>query len=78
MQYEEGELSLIAVMWWDQKDKGWVRATYCTNKPIGGYKFIMQSDQLNDQLIQSVAGGGMYLPDNLKKKFFPGKKNWSR
>jgi len=80
IEYDNGKLSLIAVLWYDNKEKGWVRATYSTNtnNANNGYNFLMPSDKIDDKIIQRVCSAGMYLPDNLKKKYFPGKKNWSR
>jgi hypothetical protein len=30
------------------------------------------------ELIQQVAGEGMNLPDELKTKYFPGKRKWEQ
>lgn len=75
--YEDGKLSLVAVMW-ESNSNGLVRASYCTTKPVAGYDFLLPSDVLNESLLQKVSGYGMNLPDNLKKKYFPGKFDWER
>jgi hypothetical protein len=73
----DDKLSLLAVLW-ESNERGWVRASYCTTKPMNGYKFLMPDEEISSYLIQRVAGGGMNLPDNLKKKYFPGKRAWER
>jgi len=75
--YKDNKIGEIAVLW-QSNERGWVRASYCTTKPIGGYKFLMPDETLSPDLIQKVAGYGMNLPDNLKKKYFPGKRMWER
>ena len=75
--YAENKLEEIAVMW-QSNEMGWVRASYCNTKPIGGYKFLLPNEELSPKLIQQVAGQGMNLPDDKKKKFFPGKHKWER
>lgn len=77
MVYKENKLEEIAVLW-QENERGWVRASYSNTKPIGGYEFLMPNEKLDDNLIQRVAGAGMNLPDNKKKKYFPGKKQWGR
>lgn len=76
-QYEDGLLSLIAVLW-QSNEAGWVRASYCTREPCSGYKFIKPKDELSDYFIQRVAGAGMNLPGILKEKYFPGIRLWER
>lgn len=76
-EYQDNKLSLVAVLW-QSNEMGWVRASYCTTKPVQGYKFLMPDEELTSHLIQRVAGAGMNLPDNLKKKYFPGKRLWDR
>lgn len=76
IDYLDGEIKIVAVLW--QSGLGWVRASYCTTKPCSGYKQLQPNEKLSDQLIQDVAGKGMNLPDNLKKKYFPGKRNWEK
>ena len=76
-EYTNNKLSLMAVLW-QSNEMGWVRATYCNTEPIGGYKFLSPDEEVSPKLIQSVAGSGMNLPDNLKKKYFPGKRLWEK
>lgn len=75
--YKNNVMEEIAVLW-QSNERGWVRASYFNRKPIGGYGYLLPSHKLNDELIQEVAGQGMNLPDNLKKKYFPGKREWER
>lgn len=76
--YKDNKLIELAVLWQSNREFNWVRASYSTTQPMGGYKFIQPGDVMNEELIQRVAGAGMNLPDNLKKKYFPGKRNWER
>ncbi|HBZ67563.1 MAG TPA: hypothetical protein DEO70_12065 [Bacteroidales bacterium] len=73
-----GILAEIAVLWVSNEEEGWVRASYATTKPIWGYKYLMPEEMISDRLIQEVAGLGMNLPDDKKKKFFPGKRKWEQ
>ena len=75
LTYKDGQLKETAVLW-ESNEQGWVRATYATNKPTMGYKFLTAKDEPSPRLFQSVAGLGMNLPDNKKKKYFPGKHLW--
>jgi hypothetical protein len=77
LEYSNNELSLIAVMW-QSNERGWVRASYCNTDPRSGYISLMPGEILSPKLIQQVAGQGMNLPDNLKRKYFPGKKPWEQ
>jgi hypothetical protein len=77
LEQNNNTITLVAVLW-QSNEMGWVRASYCTQAPVQGYKFLMPDEELNNDLIQSVAGAGMNLPDNLKKKYFPGKYSWER
>ena len=78
MTYENNELTSIAVLWVSDSEHNWVRASYSTTKPIGGYRFLIGNETPNMDEIQLVAGLGMNLPDDLKKKYFPGKRKWER
>lgn len=75
--YEKAKLKQLAVLW-VSNDEGGVRATYCTDKPANGYGFLLPDAKLTDEQLQKVAGYGMYLTPELKKKFFPGKRKWDR
>lgn len=75
--YKDNKISEIAVLW-QSNPRGWVRASYCTARPCSGYKFIMQNEILSPELIQSVAGQGMNLPDDKKSIYFPGKREWEK
>lgn len=75
LTFENEKLSGVAVLW---DDNGAVRATFSALNPKAGYQSITSSDQITTQLLQRVAGGGDYLDEAQKKKFFPGKRNWSR
>jgi len=74
---ENNKLSLVAVLW-QSNEMGWVRASYSITKPMQGYNFLTPNEVLTNELIQRVAGSGMNLPDNYKKKYFPGKRLWER
>jgi len=74
--YDNGRPAIVAVLWESNQDYKWVRATYCVNKPTPGYDHINAYDQVSEVLFQKVAGYGMNLPDNLKRKFFPGRRKW--
>lgn len=76
--YKNGMMEEMAVLWVSNEKEGWVRASYATSKPIGGYKFLTPNDTLSTQLVQTVAGQGMNLPDEKKEKLFPGKRKWER
>jgi len=76
-EYQDNKILLIAVLW-QSNEMGWVRASYCTKRPCSGFKFLLESDNVSEKLIQDVAGSGINLPDKLKKKYFPGKRLWER
>ena len=76
-KYKDNQLIGIAVLW-ESNEKGWVRASYSTNLPRQGYKFIMPNELISPKLIQEVAGAGMNLPDEKKKVYFPGKRLWEK
>lgn len=75
LTFDNEKLSEVAVLW---EDGGSVRATYSTLNPKAGYSTITSKDEITPHLLQRVAGGGSYLDEAQKKKFFPGKRNWSR
>jgi hypothetical protein len=75
--YSDNKLQELAVLWESNED-GSVRATYANTKPIGGYEFLRPDAEISQKLIQKVAGAGMNLRDDQKKKYFPGKRNWER
>lgn len=73
--YKNGKLQEVAVLWDDQ---GAVRATFSDNRPKGGYHFLKGEEEVSSKLFQEVAGTGSYLDDELKSKYFPGDRPWSR
>lgn len=75
--FKGNQLEELAVLW-QENELGWVRATFCDNKPKNGYKFLMPKDELNLKLLQDVAGLGQNLPDEKKDKYFSGKRLWGR
>lgn len=77
-KYHDGALQELAVLWVSNEKLGLVRASYANTKPTWGYKWLMAKETLSEELCQEVAGTGMNLTDNLKKKFFPGKHNWEQ
>jgi hypothetical protein len=77
IEYRENKIDEIAVLW-QSNERGWVRASYCTTKHIMGYGYLLPTDILSPELIQKVAGQGPNLPDDKKKKYFPGKRMWER
>ena len=78
MTYENNKLTSIAVLWISSVLLNWVRASYATTGVNSGYFFLRGNENPTMDEIQLVAGKGMNLPDNLKKKYFPGKRNWER
>jgi hypothetical protein len=75
--YHENKIVEIAVLW-ESNERGWVRSSYCTTQPRQGYKFLLPNEVLSQELIQRVAGYGMNLPDEKKKIYFPGKREWEQ
>ena len=73
--FENDQLKEVAVLW---DDKGAVRATYSNSTPKMGYDFLLPRDEVSPKLLQRVAGQGSYVDEQRKKKYFPGKRNWSR
>jgi len=77
IEYQNNSITELAVLW-QSNERGWVRASYCTTKPCSGYAFLSINELLRPELIQQVAGQGMNLPDELKTKYFPGKRKWEQ
>jgi len=77
IEYQNNSITELAVLW-QSNERGWVRASYCTTKPCIGYAFLSTNELLRPELIQQVAGEGMNLPDELKTKYFPGKRKWEQ
>jgi len=75
--YKNDQIEEISVLW-ESNPRGWVRASYATSNTCYGYKFIMPGEELTPGLIQEVAGYGMNLPDDKKKIYFPGNRNWEQ
>ena len=75
LMFENKKLKEVAVLW---DDHGMVRATYSTLDPRAGYANITAKDDITPGLLQKVAAGGSYVDEKRKKKYFPGKRNWSR
>lgn len=73
--YDNNQLKEVAVLW---DDNGNVRATYSTLDPRAGYENLASNAVVNPQLFQKVAAGGSYVDEKRRKKYFPGKRNWSR
>lgn len=73
--FENNKLKEVAVLW---ADKEFVRATSITSEPSAGYETLGSGSEVSPKLLQRVAGRGSYLDDKRKKKYFPGKRNWSR
>jgi len=73
--FENDKLKEVAVLW---ADKEQVRATSITSEPNAGYETLGSGSEISPQLLQRAAGGGSYLDDKRKKKYFPGKRNWSK
>ncbi len=72
---ENGKPEEVAVLW---QDGDGVRATYVNDQPIGGYQFIHPNDVEGEDFFQRVAARGQYVTDKQKKKYFPGKRKWTR
>lgn len=75
--FDENHVKEIAVLW-QSDDKGSVRATYCTNRAVNGYKYLRVGEPLSMGLLQEVAGYGMNLPDDKKVVYFPGRRKWDK
>jgi hypothetical protein len=73
--FENEKLKEVAVLW---DDNGFVRATYSTLDPRAGYANLTVTDNITPQLLQRVAAGGSYVDETRRKKYFPGKRKWSR
>jgi predicted P-loop ATPase/GTPase len=73
---EKENLREVAVLW---ADNDYCRATYAKSNSVNSaYASLRPNDILHSDLIQEIAGEGAYLPEALKKKYFPKIKNWSR
>jgi hypothetical protein len=75
LKYENEKLVEVAVLW---DDHGYVRATYSTLNPRAGYENLYTNDIISPELLQRVAAGGSYVDETRRKKYFPGKRKWSR
>lgn len=75
LTFKNNILIEVAVLW---SDDGSVRGTYSTLNPKSGYATLSSNDVINPQLFQKVAGGGSYLDDAQKNKYFPGERKWSK
>jgi hypothetical protein len=73
--FENDKLIEVAVLW---KDNSFVRATYSTLNPRSGYQNLTTKDSISPELFQKVAGGGSYLDQERKNKYFPGDRKWSK
>lgn len=71
----DGYVELLAVLW---EDGDFVRATLANYYAFQGYEYIKPKTSISNDLIQRVANAGRYLTDEEKKKYFPGKRKWSR
>lgn len=65
----------VAVLW---RDGDAYRATYADRQEKAGYVQLKADSELTEQLFQQVAGYGLYLSAEQKKKLFPDITNWSR
>ena len=77
-EFKDGKLDKVAVLWVSNPNDNWVRASFFTREIQYGYGYLKENDELSGQLLQQVAGLGPNLPDELKKKYFPGKHKWER
>lgn len=73
--FENENLKEVVVLW---ADKDSLRATYATSKLMDGSVSFSEKEPITNELFQRVAGAGIYLDDDRKKKYFPNVKNWSR
>lgn len=73
--FEGEKLKEVAVLW---DDNGYVRATYSTLNPKAGYENLTVNDTISPALFQRVAGGGSYVDEDRRKRYFPGNRKWSR
>ncbi len=72
---ENGKPKEVAVLW---QDGDGVRATYVNDQPTRCYKFILPNDVIDADFFQEVAAYGHYITDKQRKKYFPGKREWTR
>ena len=77
-EFKNGKLDKIAVLWVSNPDSNWVRGSFFTREVQYGYGYLQDKHELNNQLLQEVAGCGPNLPDQLKAKYFPGDWKWER
>jgi len=75
-EFKDGKLDKVVVLWISNPNDNWVRASFFTREIQYGYGYLKDNDEFSIQLLQQVAGTGANLPNELKKKYFPGKYNW--
>ncbi len=68
IEFKNNELFRITVL--VEMSKGDVRAIYADTKPKGGYLFLSPKEEINNKLLQKVAGKGSERND--KDDMFPG------
>lgn len=73
--FENEKLEEVAVLW---DDNGSVRATYSTSNNASGFDSLKPHDTVSPELFKRIARTGMYIDEARRKKYFPGKRNWSR
>ena len=68
IEFKNNQLFRITVL--VEMSKGDVRAIYADTKPNGGYIFLKPNQELNNELLQEIAGYGSERND--KDDMFPG------
>lgn len=68
IEFRNNELFRITVL--VEMSRGDVRAIYADTKPKAGYFFLLPNQEVNNKLLQDVAGGGAERRD--KNEMFPG------
>lgn len=68
IEFQNNQLFRITVL--VEMSKGDVRAIYADTKPKCGYMFLMPDQELNNELLQEIAGYGSERAD--KDDMFPG------
>lgn len=75
LTFNDEKLTEVAVLW---DDNGFVRATYSTSQQTAGYAHITPNSSISMELFQEIAGYGIYVDEVRRKKYFPGKRKWSK
>lgn len=70
--YKDEKINVLYVLWESNPD-GSTRATYISKGTMCGYKTLLHSDVLNDDLIQECCATGITVTEEMKKRIFPSR-----